>query len=164
MKKIIFSLVGLTFIISLTGCGIKEEGSQIKLEKGNFSIICDSKTEDFGSIKTQNKTTYNFNKDKNLINYSIITTQNFKEKSVYEEYKKAQEETIKTNSSESILYNLKSNDSSKTLIFTMAITDINLDNVQNEEEKERMKASTILKNQTETNTCKVEGIDKSELK
>lgn len=101
------------------------------------------------------------------MNYAVVTTQKFEDKSVYKAYKEAQEGTVKDNSVEDVLYDLKSDDKTKTLIFTMAVTNIDVNKTESEEEKNRLKASFILKNVEEstedTYTCKVEGIDRSEL-
>ncbi|MBR3898097.1 MAG: hypothetical protein IKJ43_02310 [Bacilli bacterium] len=162
-RKIICSLIGLSLIGSLTGCG-KEQKSKINLDKGKFSIICNSKEEDINGIKQNTESTYNFNEEQYTINYSVVTTQKFKDKSVYNEYKKAQEETVK-NSSEDIIYELLSDDKNKSLIFTMAVTKIDLSNAK-DEEKDTVKASTIFKRAEEDGTtkCRVEGINKSKLK
>ena len=162
-KKVLLSFIVIT-TMSLTGCISKEIGSKANLEKGKFTIVCESKTEDYGNMKSQNKTTYHFNEEQYAINYSITTTQKFKDKAQYNEYKKAQEESIKDNSSETVKYSLKSNDTTKTLVFTFAITDIDITKAPSEEEKEQLKARTILKNQAKGTVCKTEGIKESELK
>ena len=168
MKKKIYSLILLMLVVMVVGCGKVEEKSKnsINLEKGKFSIVCSAGETDEGTMKIKTVTTYNFNEDQYAINYSVVTTQKFKDKSVYKTYKEAQEETVK-GTSETVVYDLESDDKAKTLVFTMAITKIDLNNVENDEEKERLKASSVLKN-TEGNTdakytCKVYGIDRSEL-
>ncbi len=167
-RKIFYSFVALGFAISLTGCGKTESiGDNIKLEKGKFSITCSTDENEVGGMTQKLETTYNFNEEENAINYEVVTTQKFKDESTYKTYKDAQIDTVKSNSSKEILYNLKSDDAGKQLIFTMAITKIDI-NQANQEEKENLKASSVLKSVEETTdpkyTCKVEGIDRSALK
>lgn len=166
-KILLCALCGVV-AVSLTGCGNAEEkiGKSINLEKGAFSIVC-TNSDDSNGMKIKNETTYYFNDEQYTINYKVVTTQKFKDKSTYETYKKEQEDTVKS-SSDSLIYSLKSNDKTKTLIFTMAVTDIDYNNAESEEEKDTLKASSILKKNEEsaesTSTCEVKGIERSELK
>ena len=164
MKKVFIGLFAISLFV-LTGCGNTEQkGDSIKLEKGKFSITCFTDEIKEENMKRKIETTYNFNEQQYVINYNVITTQKFDDNAVYKTYKEAQEETVK-NSTKDILYNLKVNNSAKTLIFTMAITNINLNDT---DEKEKLKARVILnniENATDAKyTCKINGIEKSELK
>lgn len=162
-KKILFSLSLLMIIGLVTGCGKAKEKlkSSINLEKGKFSIVCSTDESDEGTMKIKNETTYNFNEDQYAINYAVVTTQKFKDKSVYKTYKESQEETVK-GSNDDVVYDLQSDDKSKTLVFTMAITNTLINKAESDEEKEKLKASSILKNSE--GTCKTVGIDESEIK
>lgn len=172
-------LIGLMIIITfcmITGCTKKEEKkeknsemkSSIQLEEGAFSIVCNSKVSDSDGISSENETTYNFNENQYVKNYAVVTTQSFKDESVYRIYKETQEETVKASSNEEILYDLQSNDKTKSLVFTMAVIDINIEDAETEEEKESLKAKEILERLegiTEVKyECELKNIDRSELK
>lgn len=95
----------------------------------------------------------------------MTTTQKFENKDVYSQYKTAQEESSKNNSSENIVYDLKSDDNAMTLVFTMTIKNLDINNAETEEQKENLKASAILQALEKSNyTCKVDGIDRDKLK
>ena len=165
-RNILKGIIGVFAILTLTGCGERKVDltSSIKLEEGAFSIVCSGEDGDGTGVKTENTSTYNFNDDQYLINYSVATKQTFTDKETYNTYKTAQEETVK-GSTDTILYELLSDDKSKTLLFTMAITDIDLSEITTEEEKDYYKASTVLERaDTDIATCKVNGIDKNNLK
>lgn len=52
-----------------------------------------------------------------------------------------------------------------TLVFTMTVKNINVDDAESEEEKENYKAKNLLSSvESSGYTCTVEGIDRSELK
>lgn len=157
-RKIFYAFIALTLVIGLTGCG-KE-----KKESSNIAIICTSEKDNSTGIEIQNESTYNFDENQNVTSYSVVTTQKFDDESLYKEYKTAQEETVK-DSSDDVVYDLKSDDKEKTLVFTMTINNINVDDAETTEEKENLKASSILESVEESGyTCKVEGIDRSKLK
>jgi len=162
-KKILFSLAFLIFASSLIGCS-KIEEKQADATNGDITITCTDEKDNSTGIEIQNVTTYHFDEEQYVTDYSIETTQKFKDKSTYKEYKKAQEETSSDTSSEDISYDLKSDDKKLILVFTMTIKDINIDDAETEEEKDSLKASTILKRKEEANsTCRLDGIDRSEL-
>ena len=155
MKKIFYTIIVFILIVGVTGCG-KDEGK--------ITITCTSKEDKLGSMETQNVTTYHFDDNQYVTDYSIVTTQKFEDKSTYDEYKKAQEETLES-STEDVTYDLKADDKKMTLVFTMTIKKIDINNAETEEEKDSLKASSILdRNESVGSTCKVKGISKSKLK
>ena len=155
MKKIFYTIIVFILIVGVTGCG-KDEGK--------ITITCTSKEDKLGSMETQNVTTYHFDDNQYATDYSIVTTQKFEDKSTYDEYKKAQEETLES-STEDVTYDLKADDKKMTLVFTMTIKKIDINNAETEEEKDSLKASSILdRNESVGSTCKVKGISKSKLK
>lgn len=158
-RKIFYAFIALIFMISLTGCGKKAT------EGETFTIICTTEKDITVGFEHQNVTTYNFNKDQYVTDYSVETTQKFDKKDVYNEYKSAQEVTVKDTSDENITYDLKSDDKNMTLIFTMKVKNIDINKAESEEEKNNLKASSILKSNEEHNvSCVVKGIDKDKIK
>ena len=156
-RKLLYALVALILAVGLTGCG-KEKGD------GTFTITCTTEKDNSTGIETQTVVTYHFNKEQYATDYSSATTQKFNDKEVYEEYKKAQEETVKDTTEENISYDLKSDDDAMTLVFTMNYKNIYA-SATTDEEKDSIKASKILKTNEELKaTCKVEGIDKNNIK
>lgn len=171
-KKILYIFISLMVLTCLTGCGEVIENknekkvSSISLTKGNVSISCSADDFKYDGIDQMIKTTYNFNEELYAINYEVVTTQKFKKKSLYKTYKNAQEEMIKSTAFDNVSYDLKSDDKTKTLIFTMIVTSINTD-IVSIEEKKNFKASEVLKSIESANdatyTCEVQGIDRSKL-
>ena len=53
-KKCLLTILVVMGLFAITGCEIFENNS-IKLEKGNFSIICSVDNGDIGGIKQKNK-------------------------------------------------------------------------------------------------------------
>lgn len=157
MKKQILYIIPLFITVLITGCNNKSYDGKITIE-------CTGKKEKIGAIETQNIFTYHFDDNKYVTDYSVTTNQKFSNKSVYNEYKKAQEETVE-NSLKDVTYELKTDDKKKSLIFTMTVKNIDINSVQNEEEKNSLKASSILKsNEKQKNNCKLYGISKKDLK
>ena len=154
-RKIFYTIIAFILMGCVTGCG-KDEGK--------ITITCTSKEDKLGSLKTQNVTTYHFDDNQYATDYSIVTTQKFDDKSTYDEYKKAQEETLES-STDDVTYDLKTDDKKMILIFTMTIKNIDISDAETEEEKDSVKASSILdRNESTGLTCKVKGISKSKLK
>ena len=169
MKRKVLYLFVLLSLVFVTGCGNSDKKNMkntIKLKEGKVSIVCSADNFKFDGINQKIESTYNFNNDLYLINYKVVTTQKFKDKSVYETYRDAQKDTVK-DSTDDFLYDLDYNDKKKTLVFTMAVINISYDNVD-DNEKDKYSAKEILKNiesaQDAKYTCKVNGIDRSELK
>ena len=163
-RKLIYGITALMFAICLTGCGKTEEKEEVSNIDAAFLIKCEAAKENMNGMETQNTTTYYFNDEQYIIAYSIATTQKFEDKSVYEEYKKAQEESAKDTSIEDVTYSLKTDDKNKTLVFTMTIKNMDVSNAESEEEKETYKASNMLKtNEDAGSTCTVNGISKDAL-
>ena len=166
-RKLLYSLVALTLVVGLTGCGKTEKKKEQKSNdlKAAFTIECTDEKDDSFGFETQNVITYYFNKEQYVTDYCVTTTQKFDDEEIYEEYKAAQEETVKNTSSDIVTYDLKYDDKTKTLVFTVAIKNIDVNEAETEEEKAGLKASAILKSNEELKyTCTIEGIDKSELK
>ena len=168
MKRRLFDyIVVLSTILLFSGCTSSKstEKKSIVLDKGSFSITCSTELKDT-AMNQQIKVTYNFNDHQYAINYDVVTTQKFNKKSVYDTYKEAQIETTKSATDE-ILYDLETDDKNLTLIFTMAIPNINLDDYSSEEEKNTLKASQILKRIENTTDakykCKIKGINRDKL-
>ena len=159
-KKVLYGFVALLLVAGATGCGkTKEE------EKKELTVVCTTEKDTTVGFEHQNEYTYHFDDNQYETGVTIVTTQKFDDKSVYEEYKKAQEETVKDDSEENITYDLKTDDENMTLIFTMSIKGYNVNEAETEEEKAQMLASSILKmNEEQGSTCKVNGLDRSELK
>lgn len=163
-KRLFYIFLVLIIVISFTGCNKKEMGEKSDNIQSAFTITCAGSKEKFSGMETQNTTTYYFNENQYATDYSVVTTQIFTDKNLYKEYKAAQEESTKS-SEENITYNLESDDKKLTLVFTMTIKNINVDDTQTEEEKESLKASSILKSNEELKTtCNVDGIDKNKIK
>lgn len=161
-KKMLCTFVALTLVVFLTACGkgVKKSSDP----NAAFTFECIAAKEKGTGIDTNSVITYSFDDNQYSTGYTVVTTQKFNDKSVYQEFKKAQEETIKENSSEDISYELKSDDKKMTLEFTMTIK-MDVKDAITEEEKNALKASTILKNNKELKaTCKVKGIKESEIK
>ena len=159
-RKLLFSLALFILIMGVAGCGKTEE---VKDEK--ITITCSSEKDDSTGFEIQNVSTYHFNKEQYVTDYSVVATQKFQDKDLYNEYKTAQEETVKDTSNENVSYDLKSDDDTMTLVFTMNVKDINVDDAESEEEKDNYKAKNMLSSVEENGyTCTVEGIDRSELK
>lgn len=159
-RKLFYGFIALTLVASLTGCGKEEKNS----EKAAFTITCVGEKDDSVGFETQNSTTYNFNSNQYVIGYSVTTTQKFEDSEVYNMYKSAQEGTVSDNSEENISYELKSDDEKMTLVFTMSIKNIDVEDADTEEEKENYKASAVLSSSRALgNTCTVDGIDESKL-
>lgn len=151
-------IVILLLFLIITGCGKKEESN------GNFSISCIGEKDNSTGVETQNKVVYLFNKDQYAFSYLVETTQKFNDKSVYDTYKKAQEETKNNNKDEKISYDLKYDDKEMTLVFTMTIHELDKDTTT-EEEKASLKASDILKKNEDRNlTCEINGINRNLIK
>lgn len=162
-RKILFSLALFMLIGGVAGCGKTEEAKENT--DGKITITCTSEKDNSTGIETQNVSTYHFNKEQYVTDYSVDTTQKFEDKDLYNEYKTAQEETVKDTSDENVSYNLKSDDDTMTLVFTMTVKNINVDDAESEEEKENYKAKNLLSSvESSGYTCTVEGIDRSELK
>ena len=115
-------------------------------------------------METQNETTCNFNNEQYVISYSVTTTQKFTDKSLYNEYKTAQEQTV-SDSSDDVSYELKSDDKALSLVFTMTINNIDINNAETEEEKDSLKAKSILELlESSDYKCTLNGITKADLK
>ena len=161
-KSLLYVLALLIIVIGVTACGKTEEKN--KNTSGKITITCTSEKEKNVGLETQNVVTYHFNEEQYVTDYSVTTTQKFDKESVYKEYKAAQEESVNSSDGD-ISYDLKSDDKAKTLVFTMTINEINVDDAETEEEKNNLKASSIIKtSESSGNTCTIEGIDKSDLK
>lgn len=161
-KKVLYTFIALTLIVFLTACG--KETKKTADPNAAFNIECIAAKENGTGIDTDTVVTYSFDDNQYATGYVVTTTQKFNDKSVYQEYKKAQKETVEGNSEGDISYELKSDDKKMTLEFTMIIK-MNAKNATTDEEKKSLKASTILKNNKKQKaTCKVSGIKESEIK
>ena len=159
-RKIFYTFIVLMLIIGISGCAKNDN----KNSSDVITIACKDEKDKSTGIEIQNETTYHFNKEQYATDYSVTTTQKFDDKAVYNEYKTAQEGTVKS-SSDNVIYDLKADDKKMTLIFTMTIKNINVNDAETEEEKERYKASNVLKSVEDGGyTCEVKGIDKDKLK
>ena len=159
-KKVLYGFIALLIVTVVTGCGKEKEE-----EKKELTIVCTSEKDTSSGFEMQNELTYSFDDNQYATSYSVATTQKFDDKSLYDMYKTAQEETAKDTSSENFVYDLKSNDEDMTLVFTVTIKNYNVDNAESEEDKDALKASSILQtNEEQGYTCKVNGLDRSELK
>lgn len=153
-RKKQYTLIALISILSLTGCGNKAN---------RITLTCTGEKDNSSGIEVQNITTYHFNEEQYATDYSVVTTQKFKDKKVYKEYKSAQENTIKTNSQEDITYDLKSDDKKLSLVFTMSFK--NIDKKATDDEKKTIKAKSILNTYKERNiSCTLKGITEKKLK
>ena len=160
MKKIVlYCVLALMVVGSLTGCGKKDSNDK------TFTVKCTTEKDTSVGFENQTVVIYNFDKNQFVTGYTSETTQKFDDKEVYEEYKSAQEETVNDTTDEDIIYSLKADDDNMTLVFTMTLKNLGIESAETEEEKNSLKASTILKNNEELNaTCTVDGIDKSKIK
>ena len=161
MKKHLLSIIlVLSMVFILTGCNNKEEKELFS--NSEFTIICTTEKDESFGFENQDVITYAFDKYQYAVGYSVVTTQKFNNKDTYNEYKKAQIESSKDKSNKNISYDLKADDKKLTLVFTMTIKNFN---AKTEEEKNELKASTILKSNEEKNVkCTLKGIKRSELK
>ena len=159
-NKLLYGFVALLVVAGATGCG------KAKVEDKTLSIVCTSEKETSDGFESQVEATYNFDDNQYATDFTVTSTQKFDDKSVYDVFKAAQEETAKDTSEENVTYDLKTNDETMTLVFTMTVKNINVNDAETEEEKESLKASSVLKSvETEEGyACKVNGIDRSELK
>jgi len=164
MKKILLLVLTLlALVFGITGCGKIEKNNKNTNEK--ITMTCTGEKENSNGIELQNIVTYYFNNEQYTTGYSVTTTQKFEDKSLYKEYKSAQEESVSDTSNKDIVYDLKSDDKKLTLVFTMTLKNLNVDDAKTEEEKNNFKASEILNsNESSGYTCIVDGIKKSELK
>lgn len=156
MKRKIFYILLVLILVGVTGCGKNNE---------KITMTCTGEKDNSSGFEVQNVITYNFSEEQYVTDYSNITNQKFDDKSLYETYKTAQEESAKDTSIENVTYDLKSEDENMTLVFTMTIKNINVDDAETEEEKENYKVKNLLEtNESNGYICKLEGIQKSELK
>lgn len=160
-RKVFLTLILLVILFGVVGCG-KNDPKKLDVDAA-FTITCISPTEKLDVIETKNTTTYYFDKNQYATDYVVETLQKFKDKSVYNEYKKSQEETVES-SSENFKYELKTNPKKLELVFDMIVRNIDIKDLS-EEEKATLKAKAILKsNRSHKSTCKVEGIKENKLK
>ena len=154
MKKNIFGCLSILLLcFLLVGCFNND---------GSFTITCKAPKSKNGNITSETSLTYKFNKEQLATEYTVTTTQVFKDKKTYETYKKAQEETVKENKkTDTMKIDLKSYDKEKKLVFTYTLTDLD----EKASNKESIKASTILKrNEDSKSKCTINGISKNKLK
>ena len=149
-------------LVFITGCD--KNKTTVSSSKKSFSITCTGDSEKMDKMETQNETTYNFNNEQYVISYSVTTTQKFTDKSLYNEYKTAQEQTV-SDSSDDVSYELKSDDKALSLVFTMTINNIDINNAETEEEKDSLKAKSILESlESSDYKCTLNDITKADLK
>lgn len=161
-KNLLAILLAGVLCLTLTACGNEEKKEQVDNSKP-FTMTCVAEKEEFDGIDTDSVITYSFNKDQYVEKYETVITEVFKDKKVYKEYKKEQQETVKDTSNPDVTYDLQFDDSKKTLVFKMTIT--NIDKNLTDENKENAKASTLLKSNEELKaTCTLDGITKEEIK
>lgn len=161
-KNLLGILLAGVLCLSLTACGNEEKKEQVDNSKP-FKMTCVAEKEDFDGIEIDSVVTYSFNKDQYVDVYETVITEVFKDKKVYKEYKKEQQETVKDTSNPDITYDLKFDDDKKTLVFKMTINNV-LNNVT-DGEKDNAKASNLLKSNEDLKaTCTLDGITREELK
>lgn len=155
-KKILYSLFLLVFLFGVTACGNSSKDS-------NFTMECTTPSEKTESMERQNVIVYNFDKDQYTTGYTITTTQKFTTKELYDEYKKAQEETEKNQGTENVTYHLEADDNAMTLKFVMTLK--NLDIEAEKSSKDSFRASAIKKsNEGYGATCVLKGMEIEKLK
>lgn len=155
MKKAIYGVTLFGALIGLTGCFGGD---------GTFTMTCTPEKDDSIGFDNDAVIVYEFNEDQLVTGYTAKATQKFDDEEMYNIYKTEQEEAIKDNTNENISYELETDDKNMILTYSMTIKNLNK-NVETDEDKEALKASTILKNNEESGTsCKLDGIDKKDLK
>ena len=156
-KRVLYSVVLLILAVGLIGCGKSSS-------KKGFTITCTDEVDNSTGFEIQNITKYEFNEEQYAVGYSLITKQKFTDKDTYDIYKSAQEETAKYTSDMDVKYDLKSDDKNMTLELIVKVENLDILKAS-EEEKEEFKASNVLKKSEENNgNCKLEGIDRKDLK
>ena len=161
IKKTLFILTILLLVTGVTGCG-KEEN--IITPTPSFTMVCTTKIDKSSGFESQTVINYEFNSEQYASNYSTSTTQIFDNEDVYKQYKEKHEKTLQDNNDENVMYDLRNDDKNMTLIFTMTVKNP-IKNAKTKEDKNKLKASTILKKNEENKaTCELNGIKKSQLK
>ena len=158
MKKNTHRLLVLLIVgvVLLTGCGSK-------LTK-EFTITCTGNSNIMEGIKQTNTSIYKFDKDQYVTEYEITTVSVYDSAEVYQIYKESTEETVKSNDSDTITYNVKGDDATKTLTFGYKVT-INKEDFNKLEDKDFYKAINVL-NRANTSgmQCTFDGITQEDIK
>ena len=158
MKKLLLGLFVCLVLFGITACGKKVESD------GPFTITCTSEGSIMEGIQQTNKTIYHFSKEQYITDYEVTTVSKYDNAETYKFYKKSSEETVNSNVSTSITYNVKGDDATNTLTFGYKVT-FNAEDLEQANEKEYYKAVNVLKRAEESGTkCTVEGIDKKDIK
>lgn len=155
-KKVFIGIIVLVLCILVTGC--------FKEKEKPFTMICTTEKEKSGGSEFQTSVTYQFNKKQIVTEYSSVTTEKFNDKDTYETYKKSQIEMVSGEQTEFLSYSLEQYDDELKLVFIMELTNIDK-NSKTKEEKEAIKAKTILeKNENNNAKCTLEGISRKQIK
>ena len=159
MKKVIYGVFIGTALISLTGCGKKEN----KKEKKSFTITCNGTTTDDMGTQVSNAV-YKFDKNQYITSYSIKTITTYNTEEAYKIYKESSEQTAATPENDRIKYTVSSDDASKKVTFSYEVT-INEEDYEKADDKDYYKAKNVLERAESNKTkCSVSGIDKSKIK
>lgn len=159
-KKLLLGLFTLFVCFSLTGCGEKEEEI-----KNSFTITCEGQEELMQEVKTTSKSVYNFDKNQMITDYEVITVNVYDNEETYNYYKGSTLETANNNDSGYASYDVKTDDTTKTLTFTYKVIITN-EMIEQIEEEDFYKAINVLE-RAETNPnakCTITGAEKSQLK
>ena len=169
-KKILLLSIMFLGIFVLTGCG-KEEGESsggglfspsAKEITNPFTLTCESVDTSAFKTKVVTTSTYNFNKEQMLLNYSIVTKSTFEEDEVYKANKKRVVEDSKNNKDTNTSVN--TDDATKTItnVYKELINEEKINAIQ---DKEYYKAPNVLKRvEVENTTCTFSGVDRDQIK
>lgn len=161
-KKYLLVIFTTITVFSLTAC---TENKKTKESVDSFTITCKGKDNSIEGIKQTNKSVYNFNKDQYITDYEITTMSVYKDKETYKIYKESAEETANSNDNSNLVYNVKTDDKTKTVTFSYKIK-INKDDLNKTEDKDYYKAVNVLKRaKSNPNAkCTFKGIEKNQIK
>ena len=99
MKKILFSLLLIISVITITGCGKKENNTNLPKYDKSYTCISEGEAGDGGQAIT--KLVVYLDKDNYIVEHRIINEYTLKTKEMYESTKASTENNIKTHNESS---------------------------------------------------------------
>ena len=167
-KRIYIGLFALVLCFLLVGCGKtkEEKENEKKRTDGTFDIICTKEKEKQETHSVEYVNTYYFNTEQVANKYHGVVTQIYTDKDRYEVIKKTLQETANSSDTDAgAVYKLEADDEKMSLVFTIDIEGYDKF-VKTDEEKAKLKASEVLKdNEKDKNTkCVLKGISREDLK
>ena len=166
-RRIYIGLFALVLCFLLVGCGKtkEEKENEKKRTDGTFDIVCTKEKEEQETHSIEYVNTYYFNSEQVAHKYHGVVTQIYTDKERYEEIKKSLQATADSSGTDSgTLYKLDVDDEKMKLVFTIDIDGYDKF-AKTDEEKGKLKASTVLKdNEKEGTKCVLKGISREELK